>query len=197
MRGPGGEDYVLFAHESGNNVDFDPLLNDQINLSNVDTGYQIPGINLWWYVAVTGATAGVGGLHVILFNAGGSLVVNNSTTIPNYTGNPTMSTLGMFYQIGEVGDGVKALAKYPRIWSAALSQAEVAAEQFSHTPVRTSNLWGAWVFNGESDINDVSGNAHHWSPSGSTGLSTDADEPPVTAPSVSNSVPGRRIYILP
>ncbi|MGB3443905.1 MAG: LamG-like jellyroll fold domain-containing protein [Actinophytocola sp.] len=63
-----------------------------------------------------------------------------------------------------------------RVWTVALSQAEIEAEWASATPVRTSGLWAAWPLAVHTDLTDVSGNGRHLT-AGSTATTTEADPP--------------------
>lgn len=62
-----------------------------------------------------------------------------------------------------------------RLWNAILSESELLAEADSATPVRTTNLQGAWRLSTTSDTADASGNSRPLT--GGTGATTDADEP--------------------
>ncbi len=56
---------------------------------------------------------------------------------------------------------------YCRIWTAALTTGELAAEAASTTAVRTSGLWASYEFpNSGAIFNDSSGNGRHWTESG-------------------------------
>jgi hypothetical protein len=184
---------VLLLHCVTDNVAFSAVVNDGANLG-LSTAYEVPGIDRWFYVGLTLGAAGAGNAKLLMWNDEGTLIQSNTQTQLDFTFSTPPDHLGMLYQVAFNNNGLDGLVKYPRIWSTPLSQVEIEAEQFSPTPVKTSGLWGAWKFNGESDINDYSGNGHHWSPSGGSGLSTDADEPPVTE---ALNIPGYCIYVLP
>jgi hypothetical protein len=61
-----------------------------------------------------------------------------------------------------------------RIWTAALSQAELESERTSTTVVRSSNLWARWGFTTNTDLSDASGNGRDMSNVGAA-LTTAAD----------------------
>ena len=104
----------------------------------------------WYYVALVYNSAGADNLY---YAAAGS-----STLTPvSITTNPIVSA--STFWIGNNGftqrwDGRVAQV---RVWSAALSQAELEAEKPSKTLVRTSNIWGFWSFSNGPQTNDESG----------------------------------------
>lgn len=65
-------------------------------------------------------------------------------------------------------------AAYWRVWEAALSESELAAEMASPIPVRAADLWADWELATAGDLSDHSGNGRHMSSFG--GLST-VDDP--------------------
>lgn len=73
-------------------------------------------------------------------------------------------------------DGSEWLAgavAYQRIWTAVLSDAEIAAESQSTTVVQGVNLWASWPF-AAAALTDTSGNARNLT-AGSTALDTETD----------------------
>lgn len=64
---------------------------------------------------------------------------------------------------------------YWRVWTAALSEEELAAEMQSPSPVRTADLWADWPLTAHTDLTDDSGNVRHLASEGS--ISTSADDP--------------------
>jgi|SRR5882757_71995 len=64
---------------------------------------------------------------------------------------------------------------YERIWTAVLSDAEIALESQSAVPVRATNLWADWRF-ASAGLTDSSGNARNLT-AGSTALSAETDPP--------------------
>lgn len=66
--------------------------------------------------------------------------------------------------------------KYPRLWSATMTQSEMLAEWGSTTPVRSTSLWGAWVLSGPGDLSDVSGNGRDLT-AGSTPVTAEGGPP--------------------
>lgn len=55
---------------------------------------------------------------------------------------------------------------YARAWTAALNTTQIAAEKNAVSAVLATNLYGDWPL--QSDLNDISGNAHHWTGTGIT-----------------------------
>lgn len=62
---------------------------------------------------------------------------------------------------------------YIRVYDAALSDAEIAVERNSATPVRTTNLWSNWRLENSTDLADTSGNNRNLSSSGTLTNATD------------------------
>lgn len=87
------------------------------------------------------------------------------------------------YYIGEHGADIA----YWRVWSAALSPAELTAERASPTPVRTADLWAHWPLTVHTDLTDASGNGRHLS---ATGTLETASNPPVDAEPEPEPEPG-------
>jgi hypothetical protein len=176
------EQFVIFGHDSTNNIAHELFINDQLGgITSAGSLYEVGAEGLWQYVAIVCGAAGAGNAHVYEWDSSGTLLQHQTGTMVNYAAVPTTSHLALFYEVAFNSSGFPGSIKFPRIWSAALTEAELRQEIFSPTPKRTANLWGAWTFDGESDTADVSGNGHDWSPSGGSGLSTDADEPPMPA----------------
>lgn len=91
-------------------------------------------------------------------------------TLPNVTSN---------LYVGEAGAADNRNGKYAecKVWSVALTGAQVAAEWASLTPVLTSGLFSYWSgANGTTIGQDTSGNGHNWTVVGS-GFTTDTDLP--------------------
>ena len=83
----------------------------------------------------------------------------------------------------DLSEGLNGRLAYVRVWSDALSQAQIEAEWESVTPVRTTGLWADWVLADALDLTDHSGNGNHLS-AGTTPVTTE-DGPPISAaPSV-------------
>jgi hypothetical protein len=81
---------------------------------------------------------------------------------------------------GDATEWLNGRIKYPRLWSATMTLSEAQTEWASTTPVRTSNLWGAWVVSGPGDLADVSGNGRNLT-AGSTAVTAEAG-PPIDPP---------------
>lgn len=145
-----------------------------------------------------GNTAGV--LSTAVFTPGNWLALGISitgTTGTIYTANATLTTTTN--QSGTVSGGSATQGftlggrdpndatewwngriKYPRVWSTTMTLAEAQSEWASPTPVRTSNLWGAWVLSGPGDLSDTSGNGRNLT-AGSTAVTAEAG-PPIDPP---------------
>jgi hypothetical protein len=149
-----------------------------------------PAVGDWFYAAITCDGTAIGDLVAYWWNTAGVLqqsVVNDAVV---GTGTMTRAEFGNFSMFS--GLWSDAEIAYGRVWGAALSQAELEAEMFSPTIVRTTDIYSAFSGAGGSG-SDVSGNGRDWSLNGTV---AGASEPPVST-SVSVNIPGRRIYILP
>jgi hypothetical protein len=104
-------------------------------------------------------------------------------SLTKVTGTVTVGTpIAYTYFSRAVTDGSEWLdgsLAYARIYTAVLSDAEIAAESMSATPVRTTNLWADYPF-AAAAITDASGNSRDLT-AGSTALSSDTD-PTLTVP---------------
>jgi hypothetical protein len=67
---------------------------------------------------------------------------------------------------------------YARMWTAALSTSELAAEKNSATAVRSTALWASWPL--QADPNDTSGNARNFTAGGTLTYSESGPTLPVT-----------------
>lgn len=61
-----------------------------------------------------------------------------------------------------------------KMWEAKLSADELLKEFSSYAAIRATNLYAVWPLTAAGDLNDVSGNAHHWA---SGGTPTTVDGP--------------------
>lgn len=136
--------------------------------SNV-TGISAPEMTLgtWVYLA---ATLNAGSAQLLYGTVPGAL----SKVTGTVAASGTADRLCFFGR--SAADGSEWLAgalAYQRIWTAVLSDAEIAAESQSATVVQASNLWASWPF-AAAALTDASGNARNLS-AGSTALDADTD----------------------
>jgi hypothetical protein len=117
----------------------------------------------------------------------GSIFASNATLTASTSASGTVSggaTAAKFTLGGRDTDDAtewfNGRIKYPRMWSTTMTLAEAETEWASTTPVRTSNLWGAWVVSGPSDLSDISGNGRNLT-AGSTAVTAEAG-PPIDPP---------------
>ena len=119
-------------------------------------GNYLPGISLtinsWYFVAVS-HVASTGVNTIRLFPDGGSVTAATSTT---GVGIPASST---FYVGGAGTDSWTGRLAAVKVWTAALSTAEMDAERNSYAAVRSSNLWAQYKLNVDPLAADTSGNA--------------------------------------
>lgn len=126
-----------------------------------DAGSANASTGVWYHVAVVRA-----GTSVKTYVNG---VIDIDTTA-NTINNTTTVYLGTWEGTSDMLDGRMA---YARLWTVALSEAEIDAEMPSTTPVRTANLWANWPL--ASDLNDTSGNARHLTHGGTPSYSAQPD----------------------
>lgn len=130
-------------------------------------------VGAWRKVAVT-CTGGSGVVYVAV--PGGATDVDTGSV--GGAASPTGLTLAG-RSAGDGSEPFNGRLAYWRVWSAALSQAEVEAEWSSTVPVRTSGLWADWPLLVHTDLTDHSGNGRHLS-AGTTATTTE-DGPPIAA----------------
>lgn len=127
----------------------------------------------WTCVACTRDAANAG--QLFQGTTPGSLAKTTATV--NSTGTP--SSVNLFGRsTSDATDWFSGSLAYIRLWTAVLSDSEIATESQTATSVatpaaRTANLWGSWPLAAAS-LSDVSGNGRNWI-AGSTALSTDTD----------------------
>ena len=119
----------------------------------------------WYHIAVV--CSGSGANQLKLYKDG------NTTADITTDGNASI-TAGKFY-IGNEFSGDQFLGRIAavKIWNAALSASEVAAERDFAYPVRTSNINGAYLLQADV-LTDVSGQGNTLTRNG-TGITTAAD----------------------
>jgi hypothetical protein len=126
-------------------------------------------VRAWYRIAYTITTGGTGTFYTAA--ATGSVDVASGAAA---TTQRDLHTVGLSGDgSGEFWNGRIARV---RVWSAALTQAQVVAEWASTTPVVTSGLWADWPLASASDLTDHSGNGRHLT-AGSTAVTTEAGPP--------------------
>ncbi len=143
-------------------------------------GYQSDGV-LYAFngsaFASLGAVATGDWLYVAVSQSGTTTTTrvtrNNSTTATTVTQALAAGAVPALIQtLGAGADGSvdnsAASVNLVRVWSAALTAAEIAAEQASYSPVKTAGLWSAATLaDTTTGLNDTSGNARPWTATGS------------------------------
>jgi hypothetical protein len=131
-----------------------------------------PGTNTWSFLALT--RTGDAGTVAIYTGTGGALTSNSGTaqTIG------THSSLDLFRCAAYVDDVFTGRIAAVKIWTAALTAAEIALEHQFYVPIRLSNLWlwSPFVEQDTTTFRDYSGNGRDWT---ETGAVTLADGPPI------------------
>jgi len=135
---------------------------------SVETSSQLT-IAAWYYLAYT-VSAGTATIYV--FNAAGALVTSTSGTIGG--GTPDGLTVGG-RSASDATEWFDGRLSRLRMWSAVLSQAQFAAEQFAAEPVVTANLWAHYKLTGAGDLTDAAGG--HNLTAGTTATTTEAGPP--------------------
>lgn len=127
--------------------------------------------NSWFYLAITstGSTHG----DTYYYSAVGAPSMTNG-------GGPVAAHSSVFnyFTIAAGEDAslpIRGEFCHARLWTAALSAAELLSERDSLTPVRSSNLYLSWRLETGSDTTDQSGNGR--SPSFTGTVTTGSDEP--------------------
>lgn len=124
----------------------------------------------WYHVAMVGSGDGAGGLTGYL----------NGVSDVSASGNSGLGTLNVLIVAGDDGfDTADCRVAAVKIYSAALTAAEIAQEMHTIRPFRTANLH-SWLpcFPGSGEnIRDYSGNGRTWTINGTI---TDEDPPPVS-----------------
>lgn len=122
----------------------------------------------WTFLGATRDAANAG--QLFQGTTPGSLTKTTATV--NSSGSP--SSVNVFGRsTSDATDWFSGTLAYVRVWTAVLSDAEVAAESQSATPVRTANLWASWAL-AAAALTDGSGNARPLV-AGSTALSAATD----------------------
>ncbi|MFF4600540.1 LamG-like jellyroll fold domain-containing protein [Amycolatopsis sp. NPDC001319] len=144
-----------------------PTLYSSSSTTGISTAEQ--ALSTWVFLAFT---MNSGPAQVFAGTTPGSLTKTTGTV--NTAGTP--DTITLFSRSPSDGsEWLEGSMAYVRMWTAVLSDAELAAESASTTPVRTSGLWANWPLAAAS-LADASGNSRPLT-AGSTALAADTDPP--------------------
>lgn len=106
------------------------------------TGIAAPEQTLDTYVFLAATLSGTAA-QLLYGNTPGSLTKVTGTVAASNTPD-TLCVFGR--STGDATEWLDGTAAHLRIWTAVLSDAEIAAESQSATPVRTANAWSNWAF---------------------------------------------------
>lgn len=171
--GPTGVYNSLALHAAGNFMRY-------TNGGDITSSY-IPPLGVWGFIACTQTASAP---DAIFWRFEGV-----HTSLQTLTGPPEGSVItpatSTFY-IGKDGYNSTVLGSIAcvKVWTAALTSAELAAERLSVTPVRTASLWASWSFANGVQTNDESGNGHTLTITGTP--VTDTAGPPLEAQAAVN-----------
>ena len=120
---------------------------------NTRTGAQL-AVGAWYYVAIVYSASGT---DTIYWGADGAALSSDSTTT---SGVMSGITSGFTFHIGNTRDSEwwNGRIAQVKVWTAALSQAEIEAERDLDGVARTANLWAYYSFRDGPQTNDESGN---------------------------------------
>ena len=148
---------------------------DATSAAGVSSGVSMT-LGTWYYVACVNDTAG-GGTDIFGWKpAGGSWATALLGSGVTATGPSDSNT---FY-IGNSGfsDWFNGSIAAVKIWTVALTEAELQAEAATYAPVKTSGLWANYKFNAGPQTTDDSGNGKTLTAGGT--LTLDSSGPPIT-----------------
>ena len=148
-------------------------------LYHITTGPETAGptltIGQWYYIALVW-NAATGTDDQVWYAAAAS----SSMTGMTLTDSPDTLGTGWTFRIGNnaFNDSLNGRVANVRVYSAALTQAELEAEKPAAEPVRTADLYAWYPLDGTGDITDHSGNGRDLT---ATGTLTTESGPPVSA----------------
>jgi hypothetical protein len=123
-------------------------------------------LGTWVYVAAT-----LSGTAAQLLTG---TVPGTLSKVTGTVGSGTPTQFGVFGRSAADGsEWLDGSIAYLRVWTSVLSDAQIAAESQSATPVVTAGLWGHWPF-AAAALTDTSGNSRNLT-AGSTALASDTD----------------------
>lgn len=132
-------------------------------------------VGTWTFVARVFTVGSTGHIYMAPSGAG------SLTEAVNPPGGTTSLNDAWSFFIGTDGFGsnwMNASIAAVKVWTAALTAAELLAEMPYYSPVRTSNLWANYTFYNGPQTNDESGNGRTLTVGGT--LTTDTAGPPIT-----------------
>jgi hypothetical protein len=157
-------------------ADGNTLRRDTTGGGSVSSAYAMP-VGTWIFVGCvndTGAGADIFGWKP----AGGSwatAVTGGGVTVTGPSDSNTLNLAQNGYGTTNWLDGSLAAIK---IWTVALTDAELQAEAATYAPVKTANLWANYKFNAGPQTTDDSGNGRTLTQTGTPVL--DSSGPPIT-----------------
>ncbi len=146
---------------------------DSTSGAGANSGYDFP-IGTWVYIATVNDT-GAGNDLMGYKPAGGSwtpLALGAATV----TGPSDTNTF--YIGADSFGGWLNGSVAAVKIWTVALTDAELQAEAATYAPVKTSGLWAAYSFENGPQTNDESGNGRTLTAVGTP--TTDASGPPIS-----------------
>lgn len=129
----------------------------------------------WYRVAVSIASSGGTSSTGVLYTAAATGPVSSTSGTVSSNNDADHIAIGG-RGAGDSSEWFNGRVAHARMWTAALSQAEIEAEWGSATPVRTSALWADWPLTSASDLTDHSGSSRALT-AGSTAVTTEGDPP--------------------
>lgn len=135
-----------------------------IETNGGSTGGSALTANTWYHVAYTRS----GSTHLGYIN--GALNITRSSD-----SNPSAAPDNMV--TGVSGASFSGRVAAVKVWSAALSEADINAEILFYNNIRTANIYLATPLQVHTDLTDISGNGFNWTGNGT--LTTEADPPDV------------------
>jgi hypothetical protein len=124
-------------------------------------------LNTWVFI---GATLSGTAAQLFYGNTPGTLTKVTGTVAAS--GTPDRLTL-FGRSAADGSEWLRGIQAYDRLWTALISDAEMAAESLATAPARTSGLWASWPF-AAAALTDASGNGRNLT-AGSTALSSATD----------------------
>jgi hypothetical protein len=154
------------------------LRRDTSGGGNVSSGVSM-AVGTWFFVGCVNDTSAGPGTDIFGWKiAGGSwttAVTNANQAVSGPADANTMYLGGDGFGTSDFLNGSLAAVK---IWTVALTEAEIQAEAATYAPVKTANLWANYKFNAGPQTTDDSGNGRTLTQAGTPVL--DSSGPPIT-----------------
>lgn len=125
-------------------------------------------VGTWYHLTLTLSSDASGGAFVAYLN--GALSMNGNTSAAD-------SGTTMYVANDAYGEWLNGNVAHVKLWSAALSAAEVQQEMYTVVPARSDNLVGWYPLDTHTDVSDWSGGGSNWTANGTL---TTEDNPPVS-----------------